>query len=258
MKTIKTIILCSLIFIGILGATSSQVMAQEVNHFSPGSVTQAVFSQSEQSGLLYQPDMLEDEFVLLIEQLESDHGPFDYRLSEPLQAAGSAMEKKGDFIQALRFYDRALHVTRINSGLYSENQIEIVEALINANVSLENWIAVDNHFRYLHLLYTRLYKEGTPELNRGLAQISDWHVLAINNDFGTDRISHLRDVSKLFQQRLKVLEGVLSEDDPVIRTLRYNINISQYHLRVLSGGGSDDRILSRLEEQYEDRLAALD
>ncbi len=258
MRIIKAIILCSLTTISIAGATSAQVAAQEAKHFSPETATHAVFSQPEQLPFLDLPGSVADEFVLLVEQLEAEHGPFDYRLSEPLQAAGSALEKIGDLHQALRLYDRALHVTRITSGLYSENQIELLETIINANSALENWVAVDNHFRYLHLLYTRLYEEGSPELNRGLAQVSDWHVLAINNNFGTDQISHLREVSKLFQHRLSILEGVLAEDDPVISTLRYNIRISQYHLRVLSGGGSDDRIFNRLEEQYEDQLAALD
>lgn len=274
MKTKETGILRGMIIAAIVGVTGSSVMAQDVTRVSAETVTnastqvatqvttqaatQAVFVQPPQHSFTDRPDADAEEFVLLVEQVETQHGPFDYRLSEPLQAAGSALEKQGDFQQALRLYDRALHVTRINSGLYSEAQVAIVEKMINANVALENWAVVDDQFRYLHLLYTRLYKDGTPELRRGLAQISDWHVLAINNDFGTDRVDHLREANKLFNQRLTMMEGIVADDDPVMHTLRYNISITQYHLRLLSSGGGNDAIFNRFEEQFEDQLAVLD
>lgn len=261
MKIKETGILRGLIIAAFVSVTGSPVLAQEVMLLSTdagsSAITQAVFVQPPQY-TSDQHDASAQEFVLLVEQLETEHGPFDYRLSEPLQTAAIALERQGDFLQAVNLYERALHVTRINSGLYSEDQIAIVEMLINANVALENWAVVDNHFRYLHLLYTRLYEEGTPELKRGLAQISDWHVLAINNDFGTDRVDHLREANKLFSRRLEMMEGTVAHDDPAMHTLRYNIAITQYHLRVMSGGGGNDAIFSRLEEQYEDQLAALD
>jgi len=261
MKSKETGILRGLIIAAFVSVTGSPVLAQDVMHLSTdagaSSITQAVFAPSPQHASSDVPHAAVQEFALLVEQLETEHGPFDYRLSEPLQTAGIALERQGDFLQALHLYERALHVTRINSGLYSEDQIPIVEMLINANVALENWAVVDNHFRYLHLLYTRLYKDDSPELKRGLAQISDWHVLAINNDFGTDRVDHLREANKLFSRRLAMMEGSVPDDDPAMHTLRYNIAITQYHLRVMSGGGND-AIFNRVEEQYEDQIAALD
>ena len=262
MKIKETGILRGLIIAAVMSATGSAVLAQDVTRLAvdtvTNSLTHAVFVQPQQHAYTEGSGVVAQDFVLLVEQMEIEHGPFDYRLREPLQAAGNILERQGDFLQALLLYERALHVTRINSGLYSEDQVAIVERLINANVALENWTVVDNHFRYLHLLYTRLYRDAPSELSRGLAKIADWHVLAINNDFGTDRVDHLREANKLFNQRLALMEGTAAKDDPVIHTLRYNIAVTQYHLRVLSGGGSNDSIFSRLERQYEDQLAVLD
>lgn len=258
MKIKECGILRGLIIAALVSVTSSKVTAQDVTHLSADTVAHAVLRQPGPNIPANDSRESTEEFFQLVEQIEADHGPFDYRLSEPLQTAGDVLEMRGDYLQALRLYDRALHVIRINSGLYSEDQIAIVERLINVNVALENWQVVDNHFRYLHLLYTRLYKDNIPALNRGLAQISDWHVLAINNDFGTDRVDHLREANKLFNQRLAMTEGSVADDDPAIHTLRYNIAVTQYHLRVLSGGGSNDSIFNRLEERYEEQLAALD
>src|SRR5690606_38217336 len=127
------------------------------------------------AGLQFQPspltDLLQEASALTLAQptasayldqllqLEVAYGPYDIRLAEPLQAAAAALEQSADPLQASQLYERALHVTRINDGLYSESQIAIVEKLIDCFALLEDWPQVDRNFRYLHLLYTKLYEK---------------------------------------------------------------------------------------------------
>jgi len=184
-----------------------------------------------------------------IERLEAELGPFDYRLSEALQSMGNALLEGGAYVDAIAHFERALHVTRINNGLHSEDQIPLLEKLIDCNVSMENWAEVDNKFRYLHFLYTRLYKEDSAKLHHGLAQVAEWHVLAINKHLSSDITSHLREANKLFKLRLDYIESQPSTDEQVVEVLKYNIALTQYHLRA-QAGMADETMFNSLESRY--------
>jgi len=225
------------------------------------------------AGLSFQPSLLSEllqeasvvelphptasSYLDQVSQFEVAYGPYDRRLAEPLQAAAVALEKAADPVQASQLYERALHVMRINDGLYSESQIAIVEKLIDCFVLLEDWAQVDRSFRYLHLLYTRLYESGSVELDRGLAQIADWHVIAINHDIGSDMQDHLREAGKLFRQRLTLAEkyGHTAADD--VELLRRNLEVTQYNLRMMNSGVSA-AMFSQLGARARDQLAQTD
>jgi len=173
---------------------------------------------------------------------------------------GDMLVQRGDYLEALGLLERALHVTRISQGLYSEEQIEILERLIDCNVALENWDSVDEHYRYMHFLYTRLYERGTDQWYHGIAQVSDWHIIAINNNLTEDVTYHLQEANKLFRQRLTMVEEKGVVDEKVLQILRHNVEITAFHLRNQEDGVSTERIYSRLESRYSDsdRIASLD
>ena len=215
------------------------------------------------------PEMLQDASLLTpaqptvasyldqLQQLEVAYGPYDKRLAEPLQAAADALKQNADPLEASQLYERALHVTRINDGLYSESQIAIVEKLIDCFALLEDWPQVDRNFRYLHLLYTKLYEKDTLELDRGLAQIADWHVIAINHNIGSDIQDHLREAGKLFRQRLAFAEAYGQTDIQDVELLRRNLEVTQYNLRVMNSGVSASTF-SQLGARARDQLAQTD
>jgi len=225
------------------------------------------------AGLQFQPspltDLLQEASALTLAQptasayldqllqLEVAYGPYDIRLAEPLQAAAAALEQSADPLQASQLYERALHVTRINDGLYSESQIAIVEKLIDCFALLEDWPQVDRNFRYLHLLYTRLYEPDTVELDRALAQIADWHVIAINHNVGGEIQEHLREAGKLFRQRLAFADAYGKTDAHDVELLRRNLEVTQYNLRTMSSGVSA-AMFSQLGARARDQLAQTD
>jgi tetratricopeptide (TPR) repeat protein len=225
MKNKKYESLRVLFFTSVLSASLSSAVAQEV----------AIFQDLGHMGE--------------IERLEAELGPFDYRLSEASQSMGNALFEGGAYAEAITHFERALHVTRINNGLHSEDQIPLLEKLIDCNISIENWTEVDSKFRYLHFLYTRLYEEGSAKLHHGLAQVAEWHVLAINKHLSPDITEHLREANKLFKLRLDYVEKQPSADDQVVEVLKYNIALTQYHLRAQSGM-ADEAIFNGLESRY--------
>ena len=192
------------------------------------------------------------DYAILVEELESEFGPFDSRLSEPLLATGDKLAERGDYHGAISYIERALHVLRINQGLYSEPQIAIVERLIEFNVALEDWESVDANFRYLEFLYTRLFDEGGTKWDYGIAQVADWHVIAINHNLGDDLEDHLREANKLFKLRLAYAEQDERVEQQVIDVLRHNVQYTAYHLRRQESTFETVRINTRLESRYRD------
>jgi tetratricopeptide (TPR) repeat protein len=203
----------------------------------------------------------EAQYGLLLEQIESEFGPFDARLSEPLLSVGDMLANQGAYLEALISFERALHVMRINQGLYSEPLIAVVERLIDCNVGLEDWKAVDENFRYLEFLYGRLFEKGSEQWALGIAQVSDWHIIALNNSLGSNRDEHLREANKLFKLRLNYAEQDGNADPEAIEVMRHNIEYTAYHLRQRKDDEiRTERAYTRLDSRYRERdnVASLD
>jgi hypothetical protein len=204
-----------------------------------------VFSSSPTSSEFYTAyglaqrdgDSLESlsDFDALLAEMETAYGPYDYRLAETLQSAGDLLDSRGEYAAAAQLYERSLHITRINNGLVSEAQLAIVEKLINCGSAMADWALVDENYQYLHFLYTRLYKDNIPQLRRGLAQVADWHVLAINNDLAGDKLTHLRHAHKVYQQRLDLAQQENPQDQKQSDSLRETLNIIRYHIDRITG-----------------------
>ena len=165
-----------------------------------------------------------------ITTLESEFGAYDFRQIESLEDLGRVNQSLGEHQQALVLFKQALHVTRINQGLYHESQISIVDDIISAEIALQNWEEVDNYYAYQEHLYRRLYGTDDSRLEIGLRKVSTWHIAALNVNLGGNRIEHLRKVNKLFKLRMKIAENTLPIDDPKFTMLARNIEIFEREL----------------------------
>jgi hypothetical protein len=89
------------------------------------------------------------ERLLLLEQ---EQGPYAPSLAEPLMDMGRYLQEHGDSAQARLLYQRALHVLRINEGLYSENQMPLLRSMFAVHRSLGDWQALDGRYDYFFRL----------------------------------------------------------------------------------------------------------
>ena len=97
------------------------------------------------------PIATQRERLLLLEQ---EQGPYAPSLAEPLMDMGRYLQESGDPAQARLLYQRALHVLRVNDGLYSERQMPLLHSLFAAHRSLGDWRALDGGYDYLFRLAT--------------------------------------------------------------------------------------------------------
>jgi hypothetical protein len=100
----------------------------------------------------------EAEYERQLVELEQRGGPYASALAEPLAALARLQRQQGDLMQSRRLYERALHLVRVNEGLYSERQVPILRQLFGSYRQTGDMQALDARYDY----YFRLYGAGLP------------------------------------------------------------------------------------------------
>lgn len=111
-----------------------------------------------------------------IESLEAAYGPFSDAVAEQSLALGNLLIEAGDYPGSTDAFQRSLHIMRVNKGLYSAEQEEVMRKLINNQLSLRNTEEANElHQAMLHL-QRHLYEKGSDEYISALLEWADWNV----------------------------------------------------------------------------------
>ncbi len=194
-----------------------------------------VFSQQLASKQLVSADsigLLNPEPQDIVQSLREEYGPYDARLSEALRQLGRNYQEAGQHELALELLKSAWQISKINFGLYSEDQLPTLELIVYSEMELQRWAEVDNHYAYLELLYRRIFDSQDPQLELGLQKVSAWHVHALSIRDSSSHVVHLRKAYHLFKDRLAMAEVNLDPADPKFGYLKESIQITEQQLRL--------------------------
>lgn len=181
-------------------------------------------------------------------------GAYDERLVDPLFYQARTFLEAGRHDDASSLFKEALHLLRINNGLYDASQIDVLDYLIESEIAQQDWEEVDKHYAYMEHLYRRLYNIDDPRLELGLQKVVSWHVNALNVNLDGKRMEHLQQASKLFKLRLQVAQLTLTADDPKLDFLYRNIAICERQLYL--GSDLNKEMLQRQEKVRQRALLA--
>jgi hypothetical protein len=152
-------------------------------------------------------------------ELEHQGGPYANTLAEPLAGLGRLHWQNGDIAEAQRLYQRALHVVRVNDGLYSERQLPILQALFESYRQSGDLRALDERYNY----YFRLYGNGeppyTPVRLGATIEYLRWQREALRLNADADDKARLLAAYNLNEQVLEGLTRTESVDQPAFRQL---------------------------------------
>ena len=168
------------------------------------------------------------------ELLSEEFNPFDDQQLEDLVVSARQQQEAGAHAVALQLFDQAWQVSRVANGLYHESQVPLLESMIASQIELEDWQAIDDHYGYLELIYTRLYDVDDLRLEAGLQKVSSWHINAFNANVDGKREEHLRKARQVLKTRLEVAELTLPAGDPKFAFLHESIRLSEQHLYLMS------------------------
>lgn len=119
-----------------------------------------------------------------IAQFEIEGGPYDSRLSEAYLSLGEVYQQLGDYQQAIEAFNNALHINRINNGLYNPGQLAIVSELVDSYLSSGDFMAANQQQEYLFFVQQKIYGPNNPILLSGLLEYGDWNLQAASLSLG--------------------------------------------------------------------------
>jgi hypothetical protein len=158
-----------------------------------------------------------------LQDLEHAGGPYADALAEPLASLGRYHRQNGEYAQAQRLYLRALHVVRINDGLYSKRQVPILKELLDSYRMDGDLETLDARYDY----FFRLYGSGQPPYTalrlRADLEYLRWQREAVRMEIEKDETRRLLALYQLNQQ---LLDGV-AMDESADYTLYRELVLSQ-------------------------------
>ncbi|MFT4924221.1 MAG: tetratricopeptide (TPR) repeat protein [Phenylobacterium sp.] len=151
-----------------------------------------------------------------ITNLESIGGSYNGDIEQQLMSLGLAQQFLGKHQKAIKIYKRAMHLNRINEGLYSTGQVQIIERLINSHMAMAQWEEVSDRYKYLYWLGQQNYGGNDIRMLPTLHQLSRWHLQAYAMRIGDDQstiIGHLVEAHKMFERSIALLAHQYGEND---------------------------------------------
>ena len=164
-------------------------------------------TDSEQSLELHTAEL--DGYRNSIKILEETGGAYAIGLAEELLGFGLALQRSGRHAQAVEVFQRGTHVTRINQGLYSEQQIPFLKGSINSLAALQDIRAADDQQDYLIRVQERALQAGPERISAWLSyaywQRSQFLIDPVDTQF--PRLIRMLDAYQSALNELKTFEN---------------------------------------------------
>jgi len=148
-----------------------------------------------------------------IDAIESDYGAYGDGLSEQILGLGHVLQSQGRHQEALALLKRGVHLARINDGLYSPQQLPLLQAEIASHIALGQYDDADERQHYMYRVQVRSMGQG--ELRaQALMQQAQWQYNAYQLRLGQARFSRLMSMWDLYRLALNDIIDRKGEDSP--------------------------------------------
>ena len=178
-----------------------------------------------------------------IKDLELDGGAYEPALTQEMLSVGSLYQQQGDHLAALEFLDQALHINRVNLGLFNLEQEEIIDQKIASHVALGDLRAADLQQEYLMYIKRKAYGSTSVELLPALSEYADWNIFAFDSRLALDPTQSYAADSNIYQE--DTVNNSIGEDD--LRSVRLlnaqNIYRTILNIILSNYGLQDPRLL---------------
>ncbi|MAY01849.1 MAG: hypothetical protein CMQ38_02580 [Gammaproteobacteria bacterium] len=178
------------------------------------------------------------QYQEVIDSLEIEGGVYEQQLSEAYLSLGSIYQQLDEHELAIEAFDNALHISRINNGLYNEGQLNIVSELVESYLSIGDFMAANQQQEYLFFVQQKLYGPDHPVHLAKLLEYADWNLHAASLSMG-----YIPNIEALG------LRPVPQGNQSLIRSIRNFDNQAAAHLFLASNAYYQILRLQRTREQ---------
>lgn len=130
-----------------------------------------------------------------------------------LQATARQLHNLGQFDQALSTYNELFLAVRLNDGLFSEQQLPVLDRLLAVNIDLSAWDSLNQYLNYHEWLTHRLFSKNPVALAEQLQVNSQHRHNAANRLEGPQRSWHLVQARTQLWRAVSALETLPDEAD---------------------------------------------
>jgi tetratricopeptide (TPR) repeat protein len=165
-------------------------------------------------------------FNLSIGILEKHQGDYSPDLVLPLQGLGMTFTKARDYEQATAALRRAQHITHRTFGVYSLEQISLVDQLSHINAAKGNLVSANRQKRFTLKIAEVEYGSDDPRLVPTIERLADYFVTVGNNP----------EAVALYRRAVDIIEENYDENDlrlsdPLLNLGKIGMQRSEYRTR---------------------------
>jgi len=182
--------------------STNLVLAQQPSTSSDEQLSEATGVADEARALEISRELAARESA--IENMQSELGIYDAALIEAYADFANFYRQLEDYASAISLYSEALQIARINTGLYSEQQFPIIEALIDNNGKLEEWRAVDDLQQLNYHISSRVFAVSDSQYLIAADDFGDWKLRVIRENLldqsGRGLLNTAEDLSDFYER----------------------------------------------------------
>jgi tetratricopeptide (TPR) repeat protein len=178
-----------------------------------------------------------------IRDLEIQGGAYEYGLSQEFVSLGMIYQSRNEHELALEHFDKALHINRVNLGLFNLEQEEVIEKQIESYIALGDLQSADHQQEYLFFLKRRAYGGDSVELLPALTRYAEWNIFAFDSRLAMDPTLSYAAESSIYTDN-GVSNSIGAEDFRTIRLMNaQNIYRTMIQILLNNFGVDDPRLL---------------
>lgn len=122
------------------------------------------------------------DYQRAVDEVLNTSNAYDPRLSELYFDLATALHQRGDLDRAIEAYDQSLYIVRVNHGLYSVHQADMLRGLASCYESLQQWQDASDRYRHLLWLHQQSLGGDSPLLIPVIQEVGSWYLKAYNSD----------------------------------------------------------------------------
>jgi tetratricopeptide (TPR) repeat protein len=150
--------------------------------------------------------------VARIDERERSGGPMASGLAKPVAWLGASHLEARDYRGAIDHFRRAIHLARVNEGLYTPKQIPYVEQLIVAHLARGEIGAADEQQRYLYRVQRHNTTAADPQGLEATLRYADWVRASYLGDLHQHRYAMLVELNDLYDDAIEEVEETEGPD----------------------------------------------
>jgi hypothetical protein len=179
-----------------------------------------------------------NELEQQINTIEGTQHRYHVDLIQPLTLLGDAKHGAEDFPGALDAYGRAIHLTRVNSGLHSADQVAGVYREAKVYRSAGDLQQANNREEYAWGVLQKTHGRYSPKLLPGIHHLADWYGQTYN----------VLSARALYMRAVRIVEANYSEQHPemvtALRGLAQTYRLEKFPPNYLNNAGTDLRTVT--------------